>query len=440
MQVLPRLFQMVYRQKLWLLALALFTQLGMAASVVELSVHGGIGPATSDYLTRGIAKSQGADLIIISLDTPGGLDKSTRQIVQAILNSQTPVVVYVAPNGARAASAGTYLIYASTIAAMAPSTHLGAASPVSLLGGGNGDEGSMQKSTMDKKVTSDAIAYIRTLAQLRGRDVNFAENAVRNAATLTAPEALKAGVIEIIARNNDDLLMQLDGLTVTQEGRQIKLMTANAQVERIEPDWRMRFLQVITDPTIAYLLLLLGIYGIFFELLNPGFIVPGVVGAVAMLIALYALQLLPINYAGLALIILGVAFIIAEAFAPSFGALGLGGTAAFIIGSILLIDAEHEGYRIAWSAIWAMAAVNALVLLAFMSMMIKSRRKPVRHGVSTFIGAEGRTLGPIDPQGQAMIHGEIWNVHARQFIGPDKPIKVVAANGLLFEIEEIQGE
>lgn len=414
--------------------------IAFANKVIELTITGGIGPASADYLSRGIAKAQNATLILIVLDTPGGLDKSTRMMVQDILASKVPVVTYVSPNGARAASAGTFLVYASTVAAMAPSTHLGAASPVSLtgnLGNNEKEKASQAKSTADKKVTNDAIAYIRSLAQLRGRDPVFAEKAILDATTLTANEAYKAGVINIIAKDRDDLLNQLHGMIVVQDGKKIQLDTKNAEVQRVTPDWRMRFLQVITEPTVAYLLLLLGIYGIFFELINPGFMLPGVVGAVSILVALYALQLLPISYAGLSLIVLGIIFIIAEAFAPSFGALGLGGTVAFILGSILLIDSEHSSYQIAWSAIWAMAAINILILFTLIGMTVKSRRRKPQHGINILLGAEGRSLGIIDLRGQAVIRGEIWSVHSQKAIAADKRIKVVAAHGLQLEVEEV---
>ncbi|MCP0914770.1 MULTISPECIES: NfeD family protein [Legionella] len=417
------------------------TSAAQASRIIELSIQGGIGPATADYLLRGIEKGQNAELILIQIDTPGGLDKSMRQIVQAILMSDTPVVIYVAPNGARAASAGTFLLYASTIAVMAPGTHLGAASPVSLTGDApENDERGKPQGNMAKKTTNDAIAYIRSLAQLRGRDVSFAEKAVMNAATLTAPEALKSGVINLIAKNKEDLFRQLDGMTVVQNDREIKLNVKNYTIATIQPDWRMRLLLIITDPTLAYLLLLLGIYGIFFELMNPGFVAPGVIGALAMVLALYALQLLPINYAGLVLILLGIMFIIGEAFSPSFGALGLGGTAAFVLGSIFLIDTEQNHYQIAWSAIIAMAAVNIIFFLVVTGMAVRSRRKPVQHGVVALVGATGKTISTVAPEGQALIGGEIWHVSAKQPIAAHKTIKVVAALGLKLQVEEIQGE
>lgn len=425
------------------LFLALLHHAAFASKVIQLTVDGGIGPATADYLIRGIDKGQRSDLILIQINTPGGLDKSMRNIVQSMLTSSVPVVAYVAPSGARAASAGTFLLYGATVAAMAPGTHLGAASPVSLGGGGMGgkenhknQEEATQASTMKKKVTSDAVAYIRALAQLRGRDPDFAEKAVLDAATMTSEEALKAGVINLVAQNRTDLLKQLDGMSVEQNHVRLKLSTQPAEIETIEPDWRMRFLLVITDPTIAYMLLLLGIYGIFFELMNPGFIAPGVIGGVAILVALYALQLLPINYAGLALILLGIVFIVAEAFAPSFGALGLGGTVAFILGSIFLMDTELEGYQIAWSAILAMAAVNAMILLLLMKMLMKSRRNPILHGTNVLVGATGRTIGRIDLRGQAVIHGEIWEIQAKRPIEANQSVTVLKAEGLLLEVEQ----
>ncbi|HAT1771082.1 TPA: nodulation protein NfeD [Legionella pneumophila] len=414
-------------------------QASFAAKIVELTIKGPIGPATVDYLERGIKSSQDADLIVILIDTPGGLYDSTRNIIQLFLLSDVPIITYVSPTGARAASAGTYLMYASTLAAMAPGTQMGAASPVSLgTGFSEGEKDEKKKSAMENKVTHDAVATIRSLAQLRGRDPDFAEKAVTEGKSITANEALNKGVINYIAKNRNDLLSQVHGIKVSQNNKTITINTESPDIQVINPDWRTRFLSVITNPTVAYLLLLLGIYGIFFELVNPGYVLPGVVGAVSMLFALYALQLLPINYAGLGLIILGILFVIAEAFTPSFGALGVGGTVSFILGSIMLMNTEHLAFQIAWSAIWAMAVLNILIFVLVLGMLIKSRNQKIRHGLETLVGAKGRALGDINLEGQAVIKGEIWNVHSSSPIAANKSIKVTRASGLLLEVEEDQ--
>lgn len=414
-------------------------QTSFAAKIVELNIKGPIGPATADYLERGIKSAQDADLIVILIDTPGGLYDSTRNIIQLFLLSDVPIVTYVSPTGARAASAGTYLMYASTLAAMAPGTQMGAASPVSLgTGFSEGEKDEKKNTTMENKVTHDAVATIRSLAQLRGRDLDFAEKAVTEGKSITANEALSKGVVNYIAKNRDDLLSQINGIKVSQNNKTITINTENPDIQVINPDWRTRFLSVITNPTVAYLLLLLGIYGIFFELVNPGYVLPGVVGAVSMLFALYALQLLPINYAGLGLIILGILFVIAEAFTPSFGALGVGGTVSFILGSIMLMNTEHLAFQIAWSAIWAMAVLNILIFVLVLGMLIKSRNQKIRHGLETLVGAKGRALGDINLEGQAVIKGEIWNVHSSSPIAANKSVKVTRALGLLLEVEEDQ--
>ena len=408
-----------------------------AAKVVEITIKGPIGPATADYVERSITHAQNADLILVLLDTPGGLDEATRIIIQKFLTSKTPVVTYVAPKGARAASAGTYLLYASTLAAMAPGTQLGAASPVNL---GNGlvagDNENKHPSTMDKKITNDAVATIRSLAQLRGRNLSFAQKSVINAESITATEALKTGVINYIATDEADLLSQLNNVTVMQNNQKITLNTLNNSIEVVSQDWRTHFLSVITNPTIAYLLILLGIYGIFFELINPGYVLPGMVGAVSMLLALYALQLLPVNYVGFSLIILGAIFIMAEGFTPSFGALGVGGTIAFVLGSILLINTDNGDYHIAWSVIGAMALVNIMIFVFLLGMVVKSRHQTVKNGLIMLVGAKGRALGDINLQGQAVIRGEIWSVYSKSPIASDKNIKVILTSGLLLEVEE----
>ncbi|WP_298623096.1 nodulation protein NfeD [uncultured Legionella sp.] len=406
-----------------------------AAKIVEFNIKGPIGPATADYIGRGIDNNQNAELILVVLDTPGGLNDATRTMVQKFLTSNVPIVTYVSPTGARAASAGTYLVYASTVAAMAPGTQLGAASPISL-GKELSNLSNQEDPTLKAKITNDALATIRALAQLRGRDPVFAQNAVSNATSITSGEALKAGVINYIATDKYDLLSQINGITVVQNNKKMILDTSNPHIELVNPDWRTQVLSVITNPTVAYLLILLGIYGIFFELVNPGFVLPGVVGAVSMLLALYALQLLPVNYAGLLLIILGIAFIVSEAFTPSFGVLGIGGTAAFVLGSIMLMNKDYAGYQIAWSVIWAMAILNILLFIVILGMAIKSRRQKVRNGLIMLVGAKGRALEAINPSGQAVIRGEIWNVRSNTPIEADKNIKVIVCDGLLLEVEE----
>jgi len=323
---------------------------------ILLQVQGSISPATSDYVVRGLehAAEQGAALAILRLDTPGGLDSAMREIIQAILGAPAPVVTFVAPSGARAASAGTYILYASHVAAMAPGTNLGAATPVELGGStplpqrpvspGTPEQARQgETDALGAKRVNDAVAFIRSLAQLRGRNADWAEQAVREAASLPAQDALALGVIDLVAADTQELLAKLHGRTVQVLGRSRVLDTEDIVVVPREPDWRNRLLAVITDPNVAYLLLILGVYGLIFEFISPGFILPGVVGAIALLLGLYALHILPINYAGLGLMLLGLAFMVAEAFAPSFGVLGIGGAIAFIVGSLLLkAIAQHD--------------------------------------------------------------------------------------------------
>jgi membrane-bound serine protease (ClpP class) len=416
-----------------------------APKAVLMTINGAIGPATADYLKRGItqAAEQNAKLAIIQLDTPGGLDKSMRTIIKAIIASKVPVATYVAPSGARAASAGTFILYASHIAAMAPGTNLGAASPVSVGGGmpspnkkDKKDKAAQQKSTLEKKVSNDAIAYIRSLAQLRNRNVRFAELAVKDAATLTAVEAKQQNVIDYVATDLNDLLKQINGVTLKLGDASVKLDTSNIQIVKIDPDWRARFLAVITDPSVAYFLLLLGIYGLFFEFANPGFIVPGVVGAISLILALYAFQLLPINYAGLGLLLLGIIFMVAEAFAPSFGALGFGGVIAFIVGSILLFDSSLPAYQLAWPVIIGMALVNAAFFFFVISVAIRARTRAVVTGQEDLLGRTGILLEALKDQAQAQIHGEIWIVKSSVPLKKGQAIKVIKVDGLILTVEK----
>lgn len=408
-----------------------------ASKIVELDINGPIGPATADYIERGMLTNNKADLILVIINTPGGLSTATQTIIRDFLTSKVPVLTYVSPDKAQAANVGTYLVYAGTLAAMAPKTQLGAPSSIHLdenlyLHKSNARPGLLK----DHKLTADTLTALQTLAKLRGKDANFVQNALINTAFIPAEEALKKGLINVIALDKYKLLEQVNGLAVTQNNQKITLNTANPEIEVMQPDWYNVFLSIITHPTIAYLLVLLGIYGIFFELVNPGYIFPGVAGAFSMLLALYALQLLPVNYAGLLLIILGIAFIIAEGFTPSFGVLGIGGSAAFILGSIMLINTDYMNYQIAWPSIWVMSVINIVFFVFLIGMVIKARRQITRNGLIQLVGAKGRAFGNIHQSGQAVIRGEIWSVYSKKPIQANTNIVVVLTKGLLLEVME----
>ncbi len=403
-----------------------------------LMVRGAIGPAVADYIHRGIetAKNAGSVVIIIQLDTPGGLDTSMRNIISNILASPIPIITYVAPSGARAASAGTYILYASHIAAMAPGTNVGAATPVNigdLNGQGKQPTSAPQETTEERKVENDALAYLRSLAQLRGRNIPWAEKAIQQSASLTATEALKMGVIDVIAPDSQTLLKQVDGKTVLLRGQKAVLHTSGARVVTETADWRVQFLAVITDPNVAYILLLVGIYGLFFEFLNPGFVLPGVAGVISLLLALYAFQLLPINYAGLALILFGIGFLISEIFFTS-GVLAIGGVVAFVFGSVLLLGPDAVGFRIAWSLIAGITAVTVVFFLVIVNMAMRARRRPIVSGREELIGSVGEIESIQEGLVLMRLGGELWQVRSKVPLLLKQKVIVTAREGLVLSV------
>ncbi|HKA44529.1 MAG TPA: nodulation protein NfeD [Burkholderiales bacterium] len=436
------------------------------APVVLLTVEGAISPATTDYAVRGIRKAadQGAPLVVIQLDTPGGLDTSMRQFVKEILASPVPVATFVAPGGARAASAGTFILYASHVAAMAPGTNLGAASPVQI-GGPGGEpakapakkrggkatskEGKSQDEeaeappgdTMMRKVTHDAAAYIRSLAQLRGRNADWGERAVREAVSLSAADALKLSVIDVVAQDVPELLKKLDGRKVTVQGVERKLATAGASTVSIAPDWRSEVLAVIANPSVALILMMIGIYGLLFEFANPGFVAPGVVGGICLLLALYALHMLPVNYVGVGLILLGTGFLVAEAFVPSFGALGIGGTVALVFGSVILIDPDAGGeYTVPLSFSVTLGLVSATLVFLTVYFALKARRRPVVSGREDILGASGEALEAFEREGWARVRGENWRVVSNAPLGQGQRVRVRGIDGLTLRVEPEPGD
>jgi membrane-bound serine protease (ClpP class) len=434
------------------------------AAVPLLRINGPIGPAIADYIERGLEKAarDRAPLVVLQIDTPGGLDSSTRQIVKAILASAVPVAAWVAPSGARAASAGAYIVYASHVAAMAPGTNLGAATPVQIGGvpgtepqpaparpaappapqdsasaPGNGTGAAdTSAEAMRRKVVNDSAAYLRSLAQMRGRNVDWAERAVRAGASLSAEEAQRQQVVDFIAADLAGLLQQAHGRSVQMaDGASRTVSSQGAVTAALEPDWRTKLLGVITEPTVAYLLLLLGIYGIYFELTTPGFGVPGVAGSIALLLGMFALQMLPVSYAGVALIVLGFVMLVAEALLPSFGALGIGGIIAFVAGSVMLIDTDTPGFGIPIGLIATAAVVNALLVFVVLRLALKARKRPVVSGAEELLGASGEVLEVTPQETWVRVHSERWRASSAGPLSTGQRVRVTGREGLVLRVE-----
>jgi len=422
------------------------------ATLIEL--NGPIGPAMSRFVERTLAAANDERdiVVILQMDTPGGLDTSMRDIIRAILASAVPVVSYVAPSGARAASAGTYILYASHLAAMAPATNLGAATPISIGGESNSPPvpspagpGSAKKqdgpaeiptgSAGERKAVNDAVAYIRSLAQLRGRNAVWAESAVRGAASLSANDALEEHVIDFVAKDVPDLLQQLQGRKVKVANREIVLDTHDLTVRNVAPDWRTQLLLVLTHPTIAYGLLLIGIYGLLLEGYNPGAVLPGVVGALALLLGLYGLQLLAVNYAGLALMVLGVGLIVTEFFMPAYGSLGVGGLAAFVVGSIILFDNQAGQMQLALPVVLGIAVAGGLIIIGIGWMAAKARRRPASTGVETMIGAQVEAVNDCEERCLVRYGGELWNARTTSPLRAGQQARIVKVVDLTLWVE-----
>ena len=415
---------------------------------VVLDVDGVIGPAMADYVVDQIktASPAAVGLIVLRMNTPGGLDTSMRQIISAILASPVPVATYVAPSGARAASAGTYIAYASAIAAMAPGTNIGAATPIQLGGGslfGGGDEKQQGKNaapqdTESRKILNDAVAYIRSLATLNNRNADWAADAVRSAVSVPATDALSLHVIDVIADNVADLLRQIDGKTVTVAGKPARLSTAGLTVVEVPQDWRTELLGLITNPDVAFILMLIGIYGLILEFFNPGAVAPGLIGVISLLVALYALAFIPINYAGVALVIVGIGLMLAEVHIGAFGALGVGGIAAFVIGALMMFPVPAPGFTLSTGLVIGAAIFSAGLILLALGALLRARQKPVVTGGEALIGAQGETVDWEGDEGRVRVNGEIWRARATAPLNAGAPVKVLKRDGLVLVVDAVQ--
>lgn len=433
-------------------------------SATVLSLDGVVGPATADYLVRGLAaaQEQNAAVVVLRINTPGGLDTSMRDIIRAILASPVPVIAYVSPNGSRAASAGTYILYASHIAAMAPATNLGAATPISLGGGprpagtepaapdkpadkpaaqGSGDKprAAAPKDARESKAVNDAVAYIRSLAALRGRNADWAEQAVRSAASLSAGEAHAQKVIDMVADDIPDLLDKADGRTVKVGNGETVLHTKGLRLQHREPDWRTRALSVITNPNLALMLMMVGVYGLIFEFMSPGALYPGVIGAICLLVGLYALSALPLTYAGLALALLGAALMVAEIFTPSIGILGIGGAISFVLGSLLLVDTDSPAYAVSLPLVAGVAVASLGMTFLVGRLALRSRRAPIVSGADALIGQPVKVLNWEAEQGHVAAAGERWRAVGPAGLAPGDTVVISAVHGVTLHVHSDAG-
>ncbi|MFD2178407.1 NfeD family protein [Veronia pacifica] len=452
------------------LTLLFNTFLVQADDIWIVPLNGAIGPATSDYVSREIraANEQGAEMVILKMDTPGGLDAAMRDIIREITSSPIPVATWVGPSGARAASAGTYILLASHIAAMAEATNLGAATPVSIGGGSSppptdgeksqedqnqkGDESDTESSestqqdpdkvpsstALEKKAVNDARAYIRGLARLHNRNADWAEKAVSEAASLDATDAKSLGVIDFIANSVEELVAKTEGKTINLNGKQTLVFIENVRWVEREPDWRAEFLSVLTNPNVAYILMMIGIYGLLLEFYSPGVGLAGVLGGISLLLGMYALQMLPLNYAGLGLIILGIALMVSEAFSPSFGIFGLGGITAFVFGSVFLFDSNVEGYQIAFPIIAGVTVFSLVITVVLLSMLLTTRRKEVVTGIETMIGKSAQVLDNFSQgQGEVQLGGERWRAISDTELERGQDVVVEQVNGLTLRVKPL---
>jgi membrane-bound serine protease (ClpP class) len=402
-----------------------------ARTVLLIKIDDPITPMIAEFIIKSIDKAakQNAEALIIEMDTPGGLVESTREIIKKMLAAEVPIVVYVAPEGSRAASAGVFITLTANIAAMAPNTRMGSASPVQM-------EGKMDE-TMAKKITNDLAAMIRGIAEKRGRNAAWAEDAVRKSISATETEALKLGVIDLIAPDIPTLLKKIDGRTVDVALGKKTLRTADAAVKEHAMGFRYKLLGIISNPNIAYILMILGFYGLYFELSNPGAVLPGVAGAICLILAFYALQTLPINYAGLMLIILAIGLFIAEAFITSHGVLGVGGTVAMLFGSLMLIDSPEPSLQISWAVILPVVAASALLFIVTVTVAVRAHRGRVDTGKEGLVGMHAEARTDIGEDGQVFLRGEYWNARSDENISKGEKVTVVAVDGLRLKVKKV---